>query len=254
MAQFIQITVAINSEEAAHKIADMLVTQRLAATVWVSGPITSRYWWKDNIEVAQEWVCTVKTRKELYSEVEGAIKEVHPYEVPGILAVPIVAGNQSYLSWITRETTLNEQVNEEEISKDKLLQELGEAHERLIAAATAVFERGVVLPGQKWGPREVMAHIAGWEAKAIEMIPRVMVGESLVAFDHDAFNATVITLLGNQSFDAVRDILRQTYQQDITLLTSLDESVFVSGNYVYDRVKAAIRHNDEHTEELGRLL
>ena len=80
MNEFIQVTVAINSEEGAHRIAEALVTKRLAASVWVSGPITSRYWWKGNVEQAEEWVCTAKTRKDLYYEVEQAMKEIHPYE------------------------------------------------------------------------------------------------------------------------------------------------------------------------------
>ncbi len=207
----------------------------------------------NGVYVAQEWVCTIKTRKDLYSEVEGAIKEVHSYEVPGILAVPIVAGSQSYFNWIDRETSSNEQVNQEKVTKEQLLQELSDAHERLISAATVAAKREVVRDGQKWGPREVMAHIAGWEAKAIETIPQIMAGEPLVAFDHDVFNATVITLLENQSFDAVRDILRQTYQRDIESLKRLDENVFVPGNWIHDRIKAAIRHINEHAEELEKL-
>lgn len=101
---FIQVYTAIDSKEAAQRIADAVVTRRLAACCWVSGPITSTYWWQGKLEQAEEWVCTMKTRKELYDELEKAIKEVHTYDTPEVLATPIVAGNKSYLDWIENET------------------------------------------------------------------------------------------------------------------------------------------------------
>lgn len=104
MATIIQVSTTIDSQEGAQKIADLLVERRLAACVHISGPIKSIYWWQGKIEQAQEWVCQAKTRQELYSAVEQAIKEVHPYEVPDIVALPIVAGSQSYLDWIVSET------------------------------------------------------------------------------------------------------------------------------------------------------
>ena len=219
----------------------------------MSGPITSRYWWKGNVEQAKEWVCTVKTRKDLYHEVEQAIKEIHPYEVPGILALPVVAGNQNYFDWINRETKANEKLDHEKVTKEQLLQELVEAHERLIVAATAAFERGVTREGEKWGPREIMAHIAGWEANALKRVPKIVAGAPFRKYDDDAFNEAVITILGDQSFEAVRDMLRQTYQRDIEMLKTLDESVFVPGNYAHERAKAAISHCYEHAQELDEL-
>src|SRR5713226_7355844 len=102
MADFIQVTIAINSEEGAHRIAEMLVTRRLAASCWVSGPITSRYWWKGKVEKTQEWICTAETRTDLCTEIEQATKEIHGYEMPGILATPIVDGNQACFEWINR--------------------------------------------------------------------------------------------------------------------------------------------------------
>ncbi|GHO52350.1 divalent-cation tolerance protein CutA [Ktedonobacter robiniae] len=101
---FIQVYTAIDSKEAAQRIADAVVTRRLAACCWVSGPITSTYWWQGKLEQAEEWVCTMKTRKELYDELEKAIKEIHTYDTPEVLATPIVVGNESYLDWIANET------------------------------------------------------------------------------------------------------------------------------------------------------
>ena len=68
------------------------------------GPITSTYWWNGTVESAAEWLCLVKSRAELYGEVEKMIQLVHPYDVPEILAVPVVAGSARYLGWLGAET------------------------------------------------------------------------------------------------------------------------------------------------------
>jgi len=108
MTNFIEVHTTIDTREAAQKIAETLVTKRLAACVQISGPITSVYWWQGKIEHAQEWVCTAKTQKSLYYELEQAIKEAHSYDVPEILATEIVEGIQSYENWITEETSRQE--------------------------------------------------------------------------------------------------------------------------------------------------
>ncbi len=110
MTNFIEVHTTIDSKEAAENIATTLVARRLVACVQISGPITSVYWWQGKIENAQEWVCTAKTRKSLYHEVEEAIKEKHTYDVPEILATEIVEGIQSYEDWIVRETISQEVV------------------------------------------------------------------------------------------------------------------------------------------------
>jgi periplasmic divalent cation tolerance protein len=105
MSSFIQVSTTIDAHAVATKIADTLIEKRLAACVQISGPITSTYWWQGQIEVAQEWVCTAKTRQDLYDAVEQAIRDVHSYEEPEILATPILAGSPGYLDWPTQETT-----------------------------------------------------------------------------------------------------------------------------------------------------
>lgn len=102
---YIEVRTTIDTSEGAKKIAESLVSSRLAACVQVSGPISSTYWWKGQLETAEEWLCTIKTRKDLYSAVEQAICFVHGYEEPEIIATPIVAGSQGYLDWIVKETT-----------------------------------------------------------------------------------------------------------------------------------------------------
>lgn len=103
MGDYIQVVTTAEREEDAKRIARRLVEDRLAACVQVLGPIQSTYWWQGKIETAQEWQCLAKTRRELYPAIERTIQEVHPYEVPEILAVPIVAGSRSYLKWVDDE-------------------------------------------------------------------------------------------------------------------------------------------------------
>jgi periplasmic divalent cation tolerance protein len=100
MKSYIQITTTTETKEEAQKIANYLVEQKLAACVQITGPITSVYRWKGKVENAQEWLCMIKTREELFSKVETAIKKMHSYETPEIVAVPIVKGSKEYLIWL----------------------------------------------------------------------------------------------------------------------------------------------------------
>jgi periplasmic divalent cation tolerance protein len=100
MSEFIQVTTTTENNEDADRIATTLVDRRLAACAQVSGPIESVYWWQDKVERTREWVCSVKTRHELYALVEDSIQQLHPYEVPQIVAIPIVEGSAAYLRWM----------------------------------------------------------------------------------------------------------------------------------------------------------
>jgi len=103
MAEYIQIVTTLEKKEDAEKIAKTLVEKRLAGCVQIVGPITSTYWWENNIETAEEWLCIIKSRKDLYEELEKAIREIHPYEVPEILAFSIATGSKDYLEWLDKE-------------------------------------------------------------------------------------------------------------------------------------------------------
>lgn len=102
MSEFIQITITTDTEELAMQIAEKVVEKKIAACAQISGPITSIYEWKGKIENAREWYSVIKTRKNLYQKVEETIKALHPYEVPEIIALPILEGNKDYLDWITQ--------------------------------------------------------------------------------------------------------------------------------------------------------
>jgi periplasmic divalent cation tolerance protein len=100
LAEYLQVQTAADSEEEAERISAALVERRLAACVQVIGPIASRYRWRGEVETAREWLCLAKTEAVRYAELEAAIRELHSYEEPEIVAVPIAAGSAAYLEWI----------------------------------------------------------------------------------------------------------------------------------------------------------
>ena len=103
MTNYIQVITTTETEADARAIAAAVVEKRLAGCAQVAGPITSTYWWKGKIETAEEWLCLIKSRKDLYQGLEEAIQEAHPYDVPEILAVPVMEGSQGYLAWLDGE-------------------------------------------------------------------------------------------------------------------------------------------------------
>lgn len=105
MTDALQVVTTAATKDEAQKIATVLVERRLAACVQVLGPIASTYRWKGKVESAEEWLCVVKTRRGLYAAVEAAIRGMHSYEVPEILAFPVVDGSADYLRWLKEETT-----------------------------------------------------------------------------------------------------------------------------------------------------
>ncbi len=103
--QHLQVITTAGSEEEAQRIAQDLVARRLAACVQVHGPITSVYWWQGAMETAQEWQCFIKTTSAVYADVERTIHELHSYEVPEIVALPLVEGSRRYLDWLEKEAS-----------------------------------------------------------------------------------------------------------------------------------------------------
>ena len=144
------------------------------------------------------------------------------------------------------------------MSKEQLLQELADAFEQLIGTATDAAQRGVTRQGDMWGPREIVAHLAGWEVMATVRVPKIAAGmppleeadKTRQAVMNDAINATIITMVGEQPLDTVCGILRQAYQRDIEMLRKLDDTFFQPGEYVYERTKNVIEHCQEHLQDL----
>jgi periplasmic divalent cation tolerance protein len=86
--------------EDAGRIATQLVERKLAACVQIVEPITSVYRWEGKIESEREILLLIKTTQDLISRIAELLDEIHPYEVPELVATPIVAGSTAYLSWL----------------------------------------------------------------------------------------------------------------------------------------------------------
>ena len=100
MSQHLLVLTTIGSEEDAARLGRSLVEKRLVACVNVIGPVRSIFLWKGKVEDESERVLLMKTRADRYVDLETAIKELHPYEVPEVIAIPIERGSQDYLSWV----------------------------------------------------------------------------------------------------------------------------------------------------------
>ena len=90
---------AANKEEAA-KIVRCLLDERLIACANLVGPVPSLFWWKGKVDEASEFLVFMKSHKSLFKKLSGRVKEIHSYQVPEILALPIIDGLPSYLEWL----------------------------------------------------------------------------------------------------------------------------------------------------------
>ncbi len=103
MTDKIVIFSACDSREQASALARELVEQRLAACVNILPGVESVYHWKGEIETASEWLLVIKSKRDLFPALRTAIEKIHTYEVPEVIALPIVEGSEAYLEWLTRE-------------------------------------------------------------------------------------------------------------------------------------------------------
>ncbi|HEU5304789.1 MAG TPA: divalent-cation tolerance protein CutA [Gemmatimonadales bacterium] len=109
MADFVQVTTTLPDEETARRVASCAVDERLAACAQVLGPISSIYRWRGEVKQEQEWYCHLKSTGARLAALEARIRELHPYEVPEIIALPIIRGNPRYLEWIREELTADQE-------------------------------------------------------------------------------------------------------------------------------------------------
>jgi len=100
--EFVLIMVTCASQEEARKISGRLLVKRLVACANILPRIESRFWWKGKLDKSVELLVTMKTVRSNFKKIEAEIKSVHSYEVPEIIAVPIVAGGRDYLEWISQ--------------------------------------------------------------------------------------------------------------------------------------------------------
>lgn len=101
MTDKIVVLVTCSSAKEARKIARAVVEQRLAACAnLVATPVQSIYRWKGRVESAREFLLIIKTTQVRFAKLEAAIKRLHSYDVPEIIALPIARGAAAYLNWI----------------------------------------------------------------------------------------------------------------------------------------------------------
>ena len=96
----IVVFITTATEDEAHRIAQLLVNQRKAACVNIVPRVDSLFWWQGKLDSARESLLLVKTKASLFPEIAEKVKEIHSYEVPEIIALPIIAGSEDYLRWL----------------------------------------------------------------------------------------------------------------------------------------------------------
>lgn len=102
--EFVFLYTTLPDETAARTIAADLVRERLAACVNIHPPMTSVYEWEGKLETASECACFIKTRAALVPDLMVELRKRHPYTVPALLVLPVVAGNEDYLAWVRAQT------------------------------------------------------------------------------------------------------------------------------------------------------
>lgn len=106
---FVTIFVTCSSKREAELIADSLLKKRLVACANIIDKIESKFWWNGRIDKASEALVVFKTRSNNFKAAEKEVKRLHSYEVPEIIAMPIVSGSGEYLSWI-RDNVVGEKI------------------------------------------------------------------------------------------------------------------------------------------------
>ena len=100
MTEFVVVLVTAPDEAVAAEIARALVEERLAACVNILSGMRSIYRWQGNVEDEREALMLIKTHRERFAELQSRVKALHPYSVPEVIALPIVAGSPDYLAWL----------------------------------------------------------------------------------------------------------------------------------------------------------
>jgi len=104
MTDYILVFITVPSEKEGEKIASALVKERLAACVNLIGGMKSTFRWKGQVSTEMEVLLMAKTKDKLFKKLKKRVLELHSYEVPEILALPVLAGFEKYLNWIEKET------------------------------------------------------------------------------------------------------------------------------------------------------
>ena len=104
MTEFAIVLTTMPDDARADELARTLVAERLAACVNVHGPMSSTYRWKETVEHEAERQLVIKTTRDRLAGLELRVRELHPYELPELIVVPVDSGSDEYLRWIFNET------------------------------------------------------------------------------------------------------------------------------------------------------
>ena len=100
---YLVILVTTRSSEEAHKIANELLKLKKAACVNIIPGVRSLFWWQGTLDSASENLLIIKTKASLLNEIVTLVTRIHSYDIPEIIALPIVGGNPDYMEWVGRE-------------------------------------------------------------------------------------------------------------------------------------------------------
>jgi len=103
MAEPLVVLVTASSQEEADRIAQTLVVEMLAACINIIPGITSVYRWEEEVQRDQEWLLVVKTQRDVLDGLTRRVKALHSYDVPEVIALPVVGGSYDYLRWLDRQ-------------------------------------------------------------------------------------------------------------------------------------------------------
>lgn len=102
------VLTTVGLKDVAEKLATQLVERRLAACVNIVGPIRSVYRWKHKVQNEAEYLLLIKTTTEHAAQLQSAFRELHPYELPECLQLPVIGGSEEYLNWVAAEVSSGE--------------------------------------------------------------------------------------------------------------------------------------------------
>ena len=103
MSEQLVVLMTAGSQEEAEEIANTLVKEMLAACVNVLPGVTSVYRWEGKVQRDQEWLLIAKTTRQVLDDLVQRVQALHSYDLPEVVAIPVVGGNQAYLRWIDGE-------------------------------------------------------------------------------------------------------------------------------------------------------
>lgn len=105
MSDYLQVSTTADSRETAARLAGSAVAAQLAAGAQIGGPVASFFWHQGELGEGEEWQVTLKTTAVRYPDLEAHLIAEHSWTNPEVTAVPLVAGSQAYLDWLSRMTT-----------------------------------------------------------------------------------------------------------------------------------------------------